>query len=117
MARPERLARIAPKRFWGLRPVVAPLLRPKTLSRFVEQELSSSSEELLMQKRVPLGPSFALAARPERFELPTTWFEVRSPVVNLLFSKEYREGARCMKFTTVHNPAQPKHAIIPHNSI
>ena len=77
----------------------------------------------------PDGPSFqrwtdhevcvkhAGVARPERFELPTTWFEVRSLVVNLLFSKEYREGARCMKFTTVHNHAQPKHAKIPHNSI
>jgi len=29
MARPERLARIAPKRFWGLRPVGASRLRLK----------------------------------------------------------------------------------------
>ncbi len=52
-------------------------------------------------------------ARPERFELPTTWFEVRSLFGNLLFLKVYREGARCMKCTTKHNRAQLNHANLP----
>jgi len=52
-------------------------------------------------------------ARPERFELPTTWFEVRLLTINVLFSKEYREGARCIRCTTVHNHAQLSHAELP----
>jgi len=54
-----------------------------------------------------------LVARPERFELPTTWFEVRLLTVNLLFSKECREGARCFKCTTMLNHAQLNHAKLP----
>ncbi len=52
-------------------------------------------------------------ARPERFELPTTWFEVRLLVINLLFLKESREGARCFNCTTVLNHAQLNHAKLP----
>jgi len=52
-------------------------------------------------------------ARPERFELPTTRFEVWLLLVNLLFSKECCEGARCLNCTTVHNHAQLNHAKFP----
>ncbi len=73
----------------------------------------------------PDGPSFqrwidhqvcvkhAGVARPERFELPTTWFEVRSLVVNLLYLKKCREDARCFRCTTVRNHAQLNHAKFP----
>ena len=53
-------------------------------------------------------------ARPERFELPTARFVVRRLVVNLLFLKESREGARCVLSPTMHNSASLKHANIPH---
>ncbi len=39
--------------------------------------------------------------------------EVMSLVVNLLFSKECREGARCFRCTTVHSHAQLNHAKLP----
>jgi hypothetical protein len=45
--------------------------------------------------------------------VPTTWFEVRLRVVNLLFSKKCREVARCMKCLTMHSAAKLTHAIVP----
>ena len=52
-------------------------------------------------------------ARPERFELPTTWFEVRSLDCNLLLLKKGCWGARCFKCTTMLNHAQLNHAKLP----
>jgi len=98
-ARPKRLAKIAPKRFWGLRPVVAMLLRPNRM-RFVELEFSSSSETLL-NKKGPLRDPFLFSCAPEeirtpdllnsghlltvQYASPSTRFEVRSLYRNLLF--------------------------------
>jgi len=52
-------------------------------------------------------------ARPERFELPTTWFEVRSLDCNLLLLKKGCWGARCFNCTTMLNRAQLNHAKLP----
>ncbi len=70
LARPERLIQIALRRSSPLR---GALRASKTLARFFEQQFSSSSRHI-KNKKAPKG-TFWFLARPERFELPTDWFE------------------------------------------
>jgi len=88
MACPERL--LAALGYLGRLPLKGPLAvkvtfgdyhRLRVLSRVPSrrssrtEELSSSAGALMQYKR---GSDFM--ARPERFELPTTWFEARQPI-------------------------------------
>ena len=66
LALPRGLARIAPKRFEGLRPVGANAPPPKTLSRFVEQG-PHPSQEIPNQNGPTLWTLFNLAL-PRGFE-------------------------------------------------
>lgn len=63
LALPRGLARIAPRRFEGLRPVVANAPPPKTLARFVEHGPTSSLSRA-NQKNAGTRPTFYLIGTP-----------------------------------------------------
>jgi hypothetical protein len=87
LARPTGLARIAPKRFLGLRPVVAIAPLRKTLTRFVEPVTPAFGERSFFYKRLKLlmltgGTSIANAAPITTVQHSVTQFS-HSPMFGL----------------------------------
>ena len=111
LARPERLIQIAFGRSSPLRGACG----VQNANAFCRTAVLIMIQNTQNKKGAPMGPLLYLA-RPERFELPTARFVVRSLHSNALKYNKVRWGARCMKCPAAHNGAGLNHAKLPQAS-